>query len=275
MMKKSKRQSKWEENEEGLSGQLAAQAEEATMDFSEEGGIGLEAFDDEEIIDLDDVIEMSDEEDELNLSVEFLDSESESDEADNPFVDKTASAVEDEVLVDDLLHEFSIDEEDSLHVDPFVGIERSTKTVAKKESPILKDVDAKPISVEELPDEPLKERQPASEMAGLSEQLETLASEAPSADKPKPVEAVGLESALLRQAEGSEISLPAEEKKMEASGSRAETVAESALMEEFVSRIESRLLETVREIVESKLPEVVKSVLREEIERLKGESLNE
>lgn len=244
-MKKSKRSFDLEESEPGSS-------KDVGMDFD----IGDE---EDEILDLEDIFELPDEdgEEDDDLDVEILDAD-----LDDP--DGKSSSEEDDLFGKDILKGFPLDEDRE-----DVPGKRSAK--ASRQEPdedILKDLsfledldsDSDGKETKEAADEDIlkgfsfEEAKPGKDpdLSGNiidAADLEALLAEV---DSPPQKEAVPVEA-------------PA---KIVPAAPIGGAVPE---MDDFVSRIESKLVETVREIVEASLPDVVRSVLQQEIERLKNE----
>lgn len=192
----------------------------------------LEAGEDDEIIDLDDIIELQDKQELLKdrgegEELEILDEEVELDFGDLEALESD----EDELLDVEFLKNLNLpQDQDAL-------FEKGSAQRGKAESKVPKTVEPTVI-VEEVvapsPPEPptvTMEAVKVTEEAAASSPADLVA--APVAEPPaKP-----------------EVNL-----------------------DEVVAGIEARLLEAVRGMVESRLPEIVRTVIREEIERLKEES---
>ncbi|MFP5212305.1 MAG: hypothetical protein ACLGPL_02895 [Acidobacteriota bacterium] len=233
--------------------------EDHDMDSSKDFGIDLGRHDadddDDEIIDLDDMIELSDDSD-LNLDSEILDAD-----GDLSFDDmKFDSSENDDALEEELLKEFSLELGDSSSKSP------QGKKSLDDEDDILRQFasgkgdDADPMEgdgddilddLSFLEEKDMK--QDDDDLAFLLDKADDLSGSAVKDDAPSPVHEP-VESASPVEAMVADIS-------GEALGS----------LDDLVSRIEEKLVESIRSIVEARLPEIVRTVLREEIELMRDE----
>lgn len=242
-MKRAKRSFELEENE---------------LDYSKELGIELEDDLDEEVIDLEDIVELPDdsEDDDLSLDVELLDVDSDLDLSDMDA--KLKGSGSNDVLDDDLLKEFSFGESD----------EKAPEAPPKQDNDILGQgsVDdlLKDFSFSEDADSPFGA---ASERGSLEDDSKDSDFES----------LMDLDKGLFSEPEIEPPPKVAEKPRIVAPIPVAPPVAAEAFeagapgLDEFVIRIEARLEEKIREIIESRLPDIVRNILREEIEKLKRE----
>lgn len=222
--------------------------------------------DDEEIIDLEDIIEMPDrpidEEEDLDLDGDIFDVDEELESPPAVSARKGAgisvkgrSKKEEE---EDLLESFGAetDEADTLF-EPTVSVatgkpsgQRAPRPVADEEEDLLLD-------------DLLAESSPADAQRGKQSALRARAEAALKFTEEEPPEEAA--------EEGFE-DLPAQEEAAPPAPVAQASAAEiSAVAEELVGRIESRLQEHIRAVVESMLPDLVRSILEDEITKLKHE----
>ncbi|MGC8493348.1 MAG: hypothetical protein ACP5SH_16595 [Syntrophobacteraceae bacterium] len=218
--------------------------------------------DDEEIIDLEDIIEMPDrpidEEEDLDLDGDIFDVDEELESP--PAVSARKSAgpppVKGRVQTEqeDLLGAFGAetDEEDMLF-EPTVSVSNGKPSGQRAPRPIADEEE------DLLLDDLLAESGPADRQEGKQSSLRERA-EAALKFTEEELPEQGFEELLAQE----EVAPPAPV-------SEASAAEISAMAEELVARIESRLQEHIRAVVESMLPDLVRSILNEEITKLKHE----
>lgn len=274
-MKKTKRPIQWEENEDDFSDQLTGESEKTVMGSFGQAGTDFVDLDEDEIIDLEDVIELPDrarEVEELNLDVELLDAEPDLDDAGDLYAAKSFEREKGPVFGDDLLKGFALAEEESLQVDPLAGIGGGFESLPKAPEVPSREPGDDALFGDESAGTRKHEPIIGSESA-FPEEGGLLTSDMPFTGDLEATKKASFESALPQEPERIERAPFVGEAGSDDPAVKAEVLDQAPSMDEFVSRIESRLLAAVREIVESKLPEIVKSVLQEEIDRLKKELL--
>jgi hypothetical protein len=251
-MKKAKRSFELEENE---------------LDYSKD--LGIELDDDDEIIDLEEIVEMPEEsdEDDLSLDVELLDVDSDLDLSD--LDSKLKGSGTEDILDDEFLKEFSFGDADEKAEEP------APKQQQREEVDILGQG-----SVDDL----LKEFSFPDEETGLDLGAAPKSGSAGGGSSGGRLKSV-VDNEVFREPQKA-VSPPVveEPKSVEPAvavaaaaavgvgvGSVGMSGAGAAGLDDLITQLENRLLETIRQMVESRLPDIVRTVLREEIEKLKRE----
>jgi len=225
--------------------------EEKELDYSKELGIEL---DDDEVIDLEDIVEIPEdaEGDDLSLDVELLDVDSDLDLSDLDA--KLKGSGNDDLLDEDLLKEFSFDEADEKPEEP--APEQNLDILGQGSvDDLLKEFS--------FPDDTSFESDAATEVELLEgdskdDEFESF---------------MDMDKELFSEPGKAQSPPVAEEPKIVAPAVAVAAAVEvdPAGLDDLVAQMENRLVETIREMVESRLPDIVRSVLREEIEKLKKE----